>query len=135
MAPIDREDRSALPRERWCLSSSVLLIDDDPTASLIARHVLERQGYEVVVARDGREGLELALARSFDAIITDMVMPGMDGCAFCERLLAERPGLEAPILVITSAPETWRLEPGRFVFVDKPLSPARLVERLAESLA
>ncbi|WP_223690200.1 response regulator transcription factor [Leifsonia poae] len=77
----------------------LLLIEDDPQLGPIIRHVLE-ETYSVVLAVDGEEGLRLGLDGSFDALVVDRRLPGMDGLTVVERLRSGR--VVAPILMLTA---------------------------------
>src|SRR6516162_4581221 len=77
-----------------CPAPLVLVVDDDASQRLMARYVLERDGYAVEEAADGRQALEVCAERQPNIILLDAVMPAMDGFRACEhiRLL---PGGEA----------------------------------------
>ncbi len=60
----------------------ILVVEDDPTIQKIYRNVLTKEGYEVEVASDGKEGLTKATAKEPDLIILDMLMPNMSGIEF-----------------------------------------------------
>lgn len=82
--------------------ATVLVVDDAPTVRALERGVLERAGYSVLVAEDGREALEVLGEVVPDAVLTDLEMPGMDGFALL-RAMRERPALSAvPVLVVSS---------------------------------
>lgn len=80
----------------------ILVVDDIFIAVQIAKDILASVGYEVVTARNGKEGLECALQENFDAIITDIVMPEMDGIAMITALRQEKEYREVPIIVLTT---------------------------------
>ncbi len=71
----------------------LLLIDDDPALLLLLRRTLERSGYEVVTAPNGREGLQRLAAAPFDLLITDIVMPEMEGLELILKLRQTHPAL------------------------------------------
>ena len=77
----------------------ILVIDDEQYIRTALREVLEREGFRVSTARDGRKGLELLEEEGADLVITDVIMPGIDGVATLERIKAEHPGL--PVIVIS----------------------------------
>lgn len=79
----------------------ILLVEDHhDIAAMIGDH-LEQGGYEVDYAADGLTGLHLAVTGSFDAIILDLMLPGMDGLQLC-RKLREDAGKDTPILMLTA---------------------------------
>ena len=80
--------------------SRILVVDDDRGVLDLLATFLELAGFDVTTARGGAEALRVA-ARGFDAITTDMAMPGMDGCEFIERL-HDLPIAPIPIVVVTA---------------------------------
>jgi two-component system NtrC family sensor kinase len=82
-------------------SLKILVVEDEkPLASMI-REALEEDGHQVVVVRDGEEALRKVAAESFDAILSDVRMPGMDGERFFQELRARSPELCARLLLTT----------------------------------
>jgi CheY-like chemotaxis protein len=74
------------------MARKILVVEDSPTQAERVRLLLESSGYEVAVARNGREGLQSVEAAPPDLIIADVVMPEMDGYAFCQAVkTAPRP--------------------------------------------
>src|SRR6185369_10166446 len=82
--------------------SGVLLVEDDPNVVIIVSDVLEHMGLEVVIARDGLEGLRLAIEKKPDLIILDVMMPEVDGYEVCRRLRADLQTRHIPILMLTA---------------------------------
>lgn len=80
----------------------VLVVDDSLNTREIERDVLEAHGYEVTLADDGQDGLRKALSGSFDAVLTDVEMPNMDGFTMTERLRQDERYRGIPIIIITS---------------------------------
>lgn len=79
----------------------ILLVEDHhDIAAMIGDH-LEQDGYEVDYAADGLTGLHLAVTGTFDAIILDLMLPGMDGLQLCRKLRQEA-GKDTPILMLTA---------------------------------
>ena len=77
----------------------ILVIDDEQYIRTALREVLEREGFEVSAAGDGKKGLELLEAEGADLVITDIIMPGIDGVATLERIKASHPDI--PVIVIS----------------------------------
>ena len=77
----------------------ILLVEDEEVVRQLTRDLLSREGYDVVVAAEGEEALELAREQRFDLVITDMVMPKLSGKIVAARLLGEQPHL--PIIFIS----------------------------------
>ncbi|WP_083024994.1 hybrid sensor histidine kinase/response regulator [Vreelandella lionensis] len=80
----------------------VLIVDDSLNAREIEKDVLEAWGYQVTLAENGRDGLNKALAESFDAVLTDVEMPVMDGFALTSSLRENDHYRHKPIIIITS---------------------------------
>ncbi len=114
---------------------NILVIDDEVEALELLSFHLEREGYEVMTAASGIEGLRQAYAKPPDAVILDLRMPGMDGREVCARL---RDITDAPIIivsVITGPEEAVRvLELGADDYLTKPIQYAELSARLAANL-
>jgi len=119
----------------------ILVVDDDPDILDALSMILESQGYQVVTARDGVEGLANLKAEKPDLLILDLLMPKMDGWAVCKELQdprwAKYRGI--PILILTSVREEasrrrYELETGLELdvddYVEKPISPDILLERV-----
>jgi CheY-like chemotaxis protein len=79
----------------------VLTIDDDPVARDLVASALRPEGFDVVGAASGREGLEMALAETPDLVICDLLMPDMDGYEVVERLHANEATRDVTILILT----------------------------------
>jgi CheY-like chemotaxis protein len=112
----------------------VLLVEDNPTNLLLARRILEKAGYRVVVALNGREGVEAASKGEFDVILMDVQMPILDGCAATKEI-RQLPGTagQIPILALTAsvfAEDSERcFEAGMDDFVGKPFKAGELVKK------
>ena len=93
---------------------------------------LKSQGYQVIKASDGEEGLELIRAYTPDAVVTDIMMPKLDGRTLCERtnsIKSERPFLTVIMTCRISDDEhNWINMMQDTLFMEKPFSPSRLLE-------
>jgi two-component system OmpR family response regulator len=78
----------------------VLVVDDDATIASTFGAILRGEGYEVASAGNGAEAVQLARQNSFDLILLDLVMPGMDGLTALERLRAANP--RAPVVILAA---------------------------------
>lgn len=82
----------------------VLVIEDEPDVAAVLRFGLEAAGArEVVVSGDGHEGLALARKGTFDLVLCDLMLPGLDGLDVCRRLRAGEPVVDAPVIFVTAA--------------------------------
>jgi DNA-binding response OmpR family regulator len=109
----------------------ILLIDDDVRLHELLASYLDQNGFAVTIASDGRRGLAALEGGTFDAVLLDVMMPGMDGIEVCKRVRAKS---NIPIVMLTAkGDETDRvvgLELGADDYVAKPFSPRELLARL-----
>jgi CheY-like chemotaxis protein len=124
-----------MPAARGAL---ILVADDDGDVRELVVFRLERAGYRVVTAADGQEAVEVALERSPDVCVIDVMMPKLDGYQVTERLRAS-PGLaEVPIVLLTASVEDAAVsrgfEVGASDYIKKPFGPHELLERIAAAL-
>src|SRR5712691_7228592 len=114
----------------------ILLIDDEQRILNFVRRGLLAEGMVVDPARDGEEGLRLALSRSYDLIILDLVMPGLDGYSVLERILEHKPA--QPVLILSALNDTASkvssLEHGADDYISKPFSLEELLARVRARL-
>lgn len=111
----------------------MLVAEDDPGVAMTLVFVLQDEGFEVVVARDGVEALTLARSRCPDAILLDQMMPKMSGKQVLSELRAQSSTEAIPVFVLSGMPD----EPGEWpgaVFVGKPFDPDDLVALIRERL-
>ncbi|MCY1082105.1 response regulator [Archangium lansingense] len=94
--------------------STILLVDDEPDLMELYTDVLEVMGYEVVQAHDGMEALEKAHQHRPDLVVTDWMMPRMDGVELCQHLLQE-PELKGVPIILHSTRRAPRLPGVRMV--------------------
>jgi CheY-like chemotaxis protein len=103
----------------------VLVVDDDPVVAKSIDRVLTGKGYAVITASGGQEALEKLAHEKYDAVFTDIRMPGMDGFEVAKRIKATQPWL--PVVIVTGygSPESKARakELGVAGFLHKPLSP------------
>jgi chemotaxis protein histidine kinase CheA/CheY-like chemotaxis protein len=81
---------------------TILLAEDVLSTAMLEKSILESVGYAVVIARDGQEALQKASQENFDLVITDVLMPRMDGFELVRRLRGERRYADVPILILTT---------------------------------
>ena len=117
----------------------VLVVDDDPDFVDAVKSVIEKGGYQVDVAYDGKEGLERVSQSKPDVIILDVMMPVMNGYEACKKLKADPATREIPIIMLTavasrvaSSTYTHRdmLESEVEDYMPKPVEPDELLERI-----
>lgn len=110
----------------------VLVVEDELRMAELLERTLQEEGHQVVVARDGREGYEIARSSPFDVIILDVMLPGLDGVAVARKLRECR--IQTPVLMLTArdAPVDIvdGLDAGADDYLTKPFSIEVLLARL-----
>ena len=113
----------------------VLLVEDDATLSRVIQYNLVKNGYSVVTAADGAEGLEMARSHSPDIVILDVMLPGMDGLEICRILRAET---TIPVIMLTARGEEMDkvvgLELGADDYITKPFGMHEFLARIKVAL-
>jgi len=116
-------------------SARILLVDDEESIQTLLAYPLRRDGYEVVVARDGREGLDEFAAGRFDLVVLDVMMPHIDGIEVCRRLRARS---QVPIIMLTARDDeidkVLGLEIGADDYITKPFSVREFSSRVKAAL-
>ena len=114
----------------------ILIIEDDSAIAAIERDYLEVEHFQVEISADGTKGLEKALKGSFDLVLLDLMLPGIDGFTICRKM---REALDIPILMITAKREDIDkirgFSLGADDYIEKPFSPSVLVARVKAHLA
>jgi len=127
------------------MSAKILVVDDDPDVLEAISIILEANGYEVVTARDGLDGLDKLKEEKPDLMILDLLMPRMDGFEVCKELKDPRRAKYAhiPIIILSSVKEQasrrrYELETGLQLdvddYVEKPIEHTILLERVENIL-
>lgn len=121
----------------------ILVVDDDPDEIELVKLALEGEGYEILVAYNGKEGVERARKDNPDAIILDIMMPVEDGFTACKELKDDAKLRKIPILVLTAVgskitQSQYALSQGLELesddYIAKPVNPEVLRTRLKELL-
>lgn len=111
--------------------ATVLVVDDDPAIRASLRQALAYEGYRVVTAEDGRSALRAARETPPDAVVLDIMMPGIDGLEVCRRL---REGGDVPVLMLSArdavADRVGGLDAGADDYLPKPFALDELFARL-----
>jgi len=104
----------------------ILVVDDDPRLLHVVSMYLGIEGYEVVTADNGEQGLAEVAAQRPDLIILDVMMPGLDGLECCRRLKSDEATRTIPVLMFTALSRDDDVERGRVAgadrFINKPFS-------------
>jgi PleD family two-component response regulator len=117
----------------------ILIVEDNSTVTSVVKYFLELEGFEVLLAADGRAGLEAAHREKPSVIVTDVNMPEMDGFEMLKALRANPATRDVAILMLTSEDslesETRALSAGADDYILKPVEPRRLAARVKALLA
>ena len=106
----------------------ILVIEDDKIHQRIIREILHAHGHEVMAAEDGKKGLRLQLDHDFDLVITDILMPGMEGIETVRELRRVHPSLKIiAISAFTAGYLEAALKFGAMEALEKPYDPDQLV--------
>ena len=110
----------------------VLIVEDEPKLATLIRRGLIEEGYAADIANDGEEAAWMATATDYDAIILDVMLPGIDGFAVCRQLRAD--GVSSPVLMLTARDaiedRIAGLDTGADDYLTKPFSFDELLARL-----
>ena len=121
--------------------ATILLVEDEELLRAGVQEVLEIQGYKVITAPDGEQALACLAAQTIDLIITDLVMPKMDGVDFVKQLRTIKPDL--PVIVVSGSTrnimQRYGIDsiqvPGANASLPKPFKSVDLIEQVRQLLA
>ena len=114
-------------------SPSILIVDDEYGLAEMLREMLAEAGYDVAVAINGRLALDVLAERRIDVVLTDLMMPVMDGPELARAMRATEVYRLIPIVLMTSLPSAVD-DPAPYVAVlNKPFTPATLLDTLTEA--
>jgi two-component system chemotaxis response regulator CheY len=118
--------------------TTILYVEDNPEHRLMMHTLLTSQGFDVEIARNGIEGMEIIREIPPDLILTDLYMPKMDGFGFIEHIKNNPITQDIPIIVVSAWPtgdhRQRAFECGALVFVAKPYDTDALVDLIKENL-
>lgn len=135
--------KKVLPPERK-ERKKVLIVDDDPDFVDATRQILKANGYEVLVALNGEEGIKLATAFLPDVIVLDVILPDKDGYSVCYELKKDRRTRPIPVIILTAIGKIFTnpefaqdiaIDHLADDFADKPIKAERLLRKIEKHLA
>ncbi len=116
----------------------VLVVDDDPDVRALVELKLRLEGLEVVSVASGEEALAMLSVESFDLVVLDLMMPGVDGIEVCRRIRERPETADLPVIMLTARAQETDVERGLTVgatdYVTKPFSPRELMLRVRGAL-
>jgi len=114
--------------------STVLVVDDDPVILKLLEVNFEMEGFTVLVAHDGEEGIEVARSNQPDVVVSDIMMPKKSGLELVVALKGDTSTSEIPIILLSAKAQNadvrTGLEAGADDYVTKPFEPLDLVDRV-----
>jgi DNA-binding response OmpR family regulator len=123
-------------QRRGTMADKVLLVDDEEEIRTLLGSFLESQGYQVVVASDGNEALDLVETEDPQVIILDLKLPGLNGIEVCKRLKEQEKTRSIPVIIITGFGDNklLSLDVGADDFVNKPFDMTDILIRIRSAL-
>ena len=115
-------------------AQKILAVDDEQDIIELLSYNLSREGFEVTTAIDGEEALKKIRAKSFDLVILDLMMPGIQGMELCRILRNDPKTKDLPVIILTAKTDevdrVLGLEMGADDYLTKPFSPRELIARI-----
>jgi twitching motility two-component system response regulator PilH len=116
------------------LVGTILIVEDSPSELELMSHYLRESGYNVIKASGAKEALEQAISQNPDAIVTDVVMPGMSGFELCRSLKKNPATQKVPIVICSSKnleiDRLWAMKQGADVYLTKPYTREQLLRAI-----
>lgn len=116
------------------MTRKILVVDDDPNALRLIGYTLEQEGYQVVSAGDGLEGVNKAQDERPDLVVLDVMLPGLDGYEVCRQLRQQPETAALPILMLSAKArqddKDVGLKMGADDYLAKPADPSAIVDRV-----
>jgi twitching motility two-component system response regulator PilH len=117
----------------------ILIIDDSPTELHLFQNMLEKAGFETLVADSGEEGVRQAEASRPDCILMDVVMPGMNGFQATRKITQDPRTSSIPVIMITTKDQEtdkiWGMRQGAVEYLVKPIAEKQLVHMINTVMA
>lgn len=118
--------------------NTILVVEDSPTVATVVQAALVREGYNVIICKDGIEALKTTMTHRPQLVITDAQMPRLDGHGLLRAIKANPITASIPVIMMTGRATTDEeqkaLEAGFFDFIPKPVQPLRVVSRVKRAL-
>jgi DNA-binding response OmpR family regulator len=127
-----------MEKEEMLVDKKILVIEDDPATLRLVDYSLRHEGYQVLTASNGLEGMRKVQTEGPDLIILDVMLPGMDGFEICHRLRSEPATAQLPILMFSAKAQEIDKDTGLKVgaddYLSKPADPSEIVSRVRSLL-
>jgi twitching motility two-component system response regulator PilH len=129
----EQSDESDVPVSTTT-KARILVVDDSPTEIHIFKKILEKHGYEILVAKDGQEGVDIAKQALPDIILMDVVMPVLNGFQATRQLKNDESTAGIPVIMVTTkgqqTDKNWGMRQGATEYLVKPVAPADLLSKI-----
>jgi len=116
----------------------ILVVEDNEINMYLCCRILKSSGYEVIEARSGEEGVELAIKEKPDLIIMDIQLPGIDGLETTKKIRESKAGNKVPIIALTSyamaGDRKKALKAGCTGYIEKPINPETFIDEIKKFL-
>ncbi len=139
----DRNDKNG--KEGFIIEKKILIVDDEVEQIDFASTVLEQNGYGVISAADGKEGMRKVKAEKPDLILLDILMPERGGISMYQDLKHDEETRNIPVIIVTGVPKGGRFDdvmmtqertiPGPDGYVEKPMDPDALLKLVSGLLS
>ncbi len=120
------------------MANKILIVDDDPGIRLLLSKFLQKEGFDVILAEDGLEGVETAKKQQPDVILLDVIMPRMDGLTAARLIKFYKPLSEVPIVFLTAKDAEKEIELAQEVraevYITKPFDVRQVIQVVREIL-
>ncbi len=112
----------------------ILVVDDSPTEVHVLKSMLEKNGYTVLTAASGEEGVSIAKQQKPDLVLMDVVMPGLNGFQATRQLANDAATSTIPVIVVTTKDQetdkVWAMRQGAKDYIVKPVKEGDLMQRV-----
>jgi DNA-binding response OmpR family regulator len=120
------------------MTQKILIADDEPNIVISLEYLMKREGYEVIVARDGQQALEAILRERPSLVLLDVMMPGKSGFDVCQEVRATAEVKDTPILMLTAKGRDTDIAKGMAMganaYMAKPFSTKEIAAKVRELL-
>jgi twitching motility two-component system response regulator PilH len=116
----------------------ILIVEDSPTQAMSLTRLLKKHGHEVLTARDGAEGIEVAKAELPDLVLMDVVMPKINGFQATRQITKDPSTRHIPVIIVTTKDQEtdriWGERQGAKGYILKPVEEDKLIEAIRQFL-
>lgn len=118
--------------------ATILIVDDSPTEAHVLKTMLEKNGYDVITAENGEAGIASAKQNNPDAVLMDVVMPGLNGFQATRQITSDPETSHIPVIIVTTKNQetdrVWGMRQGAKDYVTKPADEKDLLAKVQSVL-